>query len=103
MRPYDKRLLEAIKTVENPTVGHMLARVCLTANIPVTHVAHALEVTRMTVHLWYRGGEIRRSNRQMITLFMEYILRDTVSGRLPAKSLEDATAYIVDLTGVPMK
>jgi hypothetical protein len=103
MRPYDKRLLEVIRTIENPTLGQTLARACLSANIPVTHVAHALEVTRMTIHTWYRGGEIRGNNKKMINLFMDYVSRDTSSGRLPAKDLEDATKYIEELTGVRMK
>jgi hypothetical protein len=102
MRPYSKLLLESLKT-EKPTLGQQLARTCIAANLPITCVAHALEVTRMAIHSWYRGSEIRGNNKKMIEVFMTYLDRDTANGVLPVKDLDAAKAYIEDLTGIPMK
>lgn len=102
-RPYSNELLEYLgdPTVEN-TVGVQLGRLCVRANIPAMYVAHALEVSRLTIHSWFRGSDIRRNNRRMIEILMEHLREDLNGKTLPAKTRQDAKKYIEEITGMPI-
>lgn len=100
-RRYSDHLVQYLNdpTVEN-TVGVRLGRLCVDANIPAVYVAHATDVSRLTVHAWFRGGDIRRNNRRVIEVLIEHLERDMREGVLPAKSRQDAKQYIEGITGM---
>lgn len=100
-RRYSDALVQYLNdpTVEN-TVGVRLGRLCVEANIPAVYVAHATDVSRLTVHSWFRGGDIRRNNRRIIEVLIEYLEKDLDEGVLPAKSRLDARKYIEGITGM---
>jgi hypothetical protein len=102
-RRYSDELVQYLNdpTVEN-TVGVRLGRLCVEAKIPAVYVAHATDVSRLAVHAWFRGGDIRRHNRRIIEILIEHLQQDMDSGVLPAKSRQDAKQYIEGITGMPI-
>jgi len=97
-RPYSAKFLNELHTADN-TLGVELGRVCYAANIPASYVAAALETSRITVYGWFRGREMRQKNRKVVQAFMDLVEIDTKEGRLPAKNIKDAKAYIEEMVG----
>lgn len=104
MRRYSAEFLRSLDDPDvEPSVGMDLARVTVRAKIPGNYVAIALAVTRMTVHKWFRGQDIRKKKRAEVKAFINRIEQDLASGRLPAKNVKEVKKYIEDLTGMPIK
>lgn len=99
-RPYSEKFLRYIADTDDKTIGVELARLCIKANIPASHVATALEASRMTVYGWFRGRDIRAKKRKTIEVFMDIIRQDLETGVLPAKNAAGSRAYIASMIGV---
>jgi hypothetical protein len=99
-RPYSQKFMMELGNTDSNALGVQLAKLCVEANLPAKYVAVALETSRMTVHSWFRGHEIRKSKHKLITVFMDLVKQDMKHGRLPAKSHIDAKDYIQDMIGV---
>lgn len=99
-RPYGDKFLRFLNDTQEKELGIELARLCVTANIPASHVAAALEASRMTVYCWFRGQEIRKKKRKTVEVFMELVREDLSKGILPAKNAVASKAYIAALIGV---
>ena len=91
-RQLSPTLLQAIETAEE-SLGMSLARLCIKANLPVLYVSAMLGVSRMTLHTWYRGGEIRQSRHEKIETFMRLIDDDLQDGTLPKQNLNETKKY----------
>ena len=74
-----------------------LAKKCIRANIPAVHIAKLLDVSRMAVHLWFRGGKIDPSRVPMVEALIRIIDEDTKKGVLPLKGYKDAVKYYESL------
>jgi len=99
-RTYSKEFIKELGTLKPfDTTGIQLAKACIRANIPALYVANALEVTRMTVHSWFRGNPIRDKKRRLVAVFTELVEEDLDNGVLPAKSTAHARKYIEDMVG----
>lgn len=99
-RPYSEKFLRYIADTNDKSVGVELARLCIAANIPASHVATALEASRMTVYGWFRGRDIRAKKRKVIEVFIDMVRQDLETGVLPAKNVKEAKAYIASMIGV---
>lgn len=97
-RSYSDKLLRGLHTGED-TVGTRLAKLCIKTKLPARYVAVALEVSRMTVHTWFRGGPIRPKKHALIEAFIRLIKIDLDEGRLPARNLKDAKQYLESMVG----
>jgi hypothetical protein len=98
-RTYSQEFIDTLNK-KNPNItGIGLAQACIRANLPAKYVAEALEVTRMTVHSWFRGKPVRDNNRQLIEVFTDLVESDTAKGLLPAKNVAEAKAYIEAMIG----
>lgn len=75
-------------------LGVALGIACVEANLPAKYVAPALNVSRMTIHGWFRGSAIRLKNRQLVVALIRIIKEDKEKGILPAKSVADAKAWL---------
>ena len=97
-RTYSAKL---IKDLEGKTVKDglqiLLAKKCIKAKIPALHVAKLLGVSRMTIHLWFRGGEVNPSRAPMIEALIRIIDEDINKGVLPLKSYKDSIKYYESL------
>ena len=94
--PEYKEMLNSVVMPDN--LGVVLAKACVKANIPLKLVAKLFGVSRMTVHTWFRGGEIRSGRKQLIVAFLKVIEEDTAKGVLPLADFKSAKEYIHDLT-----
>lgn len=99
-RPYSEQFMRYIADTKEKTVGIELAKLCIAANIPASHVATALEASRMSVYGWFRGRDIRAKKRKVIEQFMDVIRTDMETGLLPAKNTAASRAYIASVIGV---
>lgn len=98
-RSYSDKLLLLINREDAKGLGCDLAKLCVKANLPASYVAHALNVTRMSVHSWFRGAKLRGKNRQIVEAFMSLVKKDLASGILPARSTAIAKKYIEEMIG----
>lgn len=100
-RPLSQRLLEQLENAEL-TPGVSLAKLCIRAKLPVLYVSPMLGVSRMTLHTWFRGGNIRAEHQAKIEKFMALIEDDIQSGVLPKKTLEETKEYAEAFSGRPI-
>ena len=97
-KSYSPEYVEMLSGVCMPdNLGVVLAKACVKANIPQKLVAKVFNVSRMTVHTWFRGGEIRSGRRQLIIAFLKVVEEDTAKGLLPLADFKSAKNYIQDL------
>jgi len=101
-KSYSPEYVEMLNAVVMPdNLGIVLAKACVKANIPLKLVGRALGVSRMTVHTWFRGGEIRPRRKQLILAFLKVIEEDTAKGILPLADYKSAKEYIHELNNEP--
>ncbi len=98
-RTYSQQFIEGLENANPQRAGIALAQACVKGNLPAKYVAYALEVTRMTVYSWFRGGHIRHKNLLKIEAITDLIESDTAKGILPAKNTAAAKAYLEDMVG----
>ena len=55
LRGYSYKLVQAIQAADPELLGVKLGLACIESNIPVTDVAKAFKVSRMTVYSWFTG------------------------------------------------
>lgn len=101
-RCYSQELIDIVKNSNPNMVGTALALACIKANLPANYVASVLNVTRMTIHSWFRGKPLRDKNRQLVEVFTDLVESDTAKGVLPAKSKAAAKKYLEDMVGRPI-
>lgn len=102
-RSYSESFLVDMYKANPNKPGVALARACVEANLPAKYVAIVLGVTRMTVYAWFRGKPIRNKNSKTAEAFTRLVRDDLLSGRLPAKSVADAKAYLGEMIGQEIK
>jgi hypothetical protein len=93
-RPYSEQFLLALRKADPTRIGVQLGRVCVKANLPTTYVAEAFNVSRMSIHSWFRGQYVREKNYERITKFIELVNKGLDKGVLPAMSSTDAKSFI---------
>jgi len=98
-RPYGQKFLMEVFSHEKPTLGIELARLCVRANLNTTHVAEALEVSRATIHSWFRGATINKSRHELVLAFIKLVTKDMESGVLPVSTSKGSKCYIESMLG----
>ena len=102
-RPYSTKFLSELDSADDTyRIGYRMAKLCVAANLPAKYVAEAVEVSRATVHNWFRGAVLRGKNEDIALAFIRLIEKDLEAGVLPVKSVKDAKAYIEDMIGKPI-
>ena len=82
---YTEKFLISLGKADPNNLGVKLARLCVDAKLPVTHVAKYLHVSRMTVHTWFKGGKISKDNIDAVKDFMKMLELGFEHGELPNK------------------
>ena len=93
-RPYSERFLLDLHKADPTRIGVQLGKVCVKANLPTSYVAKAFNVSRMSIHSWFRGQYIREKNYFKIDNFLKIVQTELDKGSLPAPSLEEAKKFI---------
>ena len=96
-RNYSEKLLLDIYDENQNELGKVLARICVKNNLPAIHVAKVFGVTRMSIHSWFRGSDIRGKNRKKIEEFLEEVRLANEAGKLPALNLKAAKDFLDSL------
>jgi len=96
-RPYSGQFLVELDRADPERIGVQLARICVRANLPATHVAKAFGVSRMSIHSWFRGKYVREKNYTKIKNFIKTVEDDLKTGHLPAKTSKFAKVYLESL------
>ena len=94
-KSYSPEYVRAIHSVGlHDNLGVQLARACIKANLPIIAVSKLLGVSRMTVHTWFRGGDMRDKSAEMVKTLLKVIEADTARGVLPLAGFKEARAYV---------
>jgi hypothetical protein len=93
-RPYSEKYLLSIDKLDPTRAGVQLGKLCVQANLPITYIAKAFNVSRMSIHSWFRGQYIREKNYFKIDNFLKIVQTELDKGSLPAPSLEEAKKFI---------
>ena len=93
-RPYSERFLLDLNKADPTRIGVQLGKVCVKANLPTSYVAKAFDVSRMSIHSWFRGQYVREKNYEKIAKFIELVNKGLDKGLLPAMTLTQAKNFI---------
>lgn len=93
-RPYSERFLLDLNKADPTRIGVQLGKVCVKANLPTSYVAKAFEVSRMSIHSWFRGQYVREKNYEKIYKFIGLVNKGLDRGLLPAMTLRQAQNFI---------
>jgi len=69
-KKYSQEFLLDLNKFDADRIGVQLAKACVNADLPIIEVAKVFEVSRMTIHSWFRGGPVRDKNTQKIKAFL---------------------------------
>lgn len=101
-RSLSRKLLARIDSDEGETLSMQLAKTTVAAKLPAMYVATMLGVSRMALHSWFRGGEMRPSRWPKVQEFIELIEDDIHAGVLPKETLAETKEYAEGFSGRPM-
>jgi hypothetical protein len=93
-RPYSEQFLISLQKADPTRIGVQLGKICVKANLPTTYVAEAFNVSRMSIHSWFRGQYVREKNYERIAKFIELVNKGLDKGMLPAVTSTDAKHFI---------
>jgi hypothetical protein len=93
-RPYSERFLLDLNKSDPTRIGVQLGKVCVKANLPTAYVAKAFDVSRMSIHSWFRGQYVREKNYEKINKFIGLVNKGLDKGLLPAMTLAEAKNFI---------
>lgn len=93
-RPYSPDFLATLNTLDPDNLGVQLAKLCVKAKLPTLYIARKLRVSRYTIHSWFRGQDIRDSNKIKVEAFIKEIDKGFNENKLPASGLNYAKQYL---------
>jgi hypothetical protein len=97
-RPYSEIFIRELARADQKNLGIRLANVCVKAQLPALYVSNALNVSRRTMHLWFRGNEVSSLNQAKVEDFIKEVEADLEEGLLPAKGLKAAKEYLQSIS-----
>lgn len=96
---------EFIKDLDTKTVKDgiqiLLAKRCVKAKLNTTLVAKLMNVSRMTVHSWFRGKPMKEDKVPIAQALIKIIDEDLAKGVLPIKDYKSSIEYYKSLTSGP--
>jgi len=98
-RPYSQKFLMELFSKDAAILGVRLARACVKANLGTAHVAAAFEVSRATIHTWFRGGDIKPRRHKLVEAFIDLVEKDMAKGDLPVSNSKQSKHYIEVMLG----
>lgn len=102
-RTYSDELIRSLYANEGKHLGADLGKLCVECNLPAAFVGSSLNVSRMTIHAWFRGtSKIRAKNAKMIDAFISLLRKDKEAGLLPVASQRAAREYLSNMVDKPI-
>ena len=93
-RPYSEQFILGLNHANPKRIGIKLAKVCVKAHFPIIYIADTFNVTRMSIHSWFRGGAVRDKNNTRIEIFIDLVEEGLANGSLPALNAPHAKTYL---------
>jgi uncharacterized protein YjcR len=93
-RPYSIDFLTTLNTLDPEKLGVQLAKLCVQANLPTLYIARKLGVSRYTIHSWFRGQYIRKTNKVKVEALIKEIDNGFSENKLPVSGLSYAKQYL---------
>jgi len=93
---YTEKYLRDLQNCNPIRLGVQLGRLCVSANLPPSEVAKVLEVSRMSVYNWFKGGAVRSRNVDRIEIFMRLVSDYIESKALPLQTLKETKQFMKD-------
>ena len=93
-RPYSQDFLANLYSLNPDNLGVQLAKLCVQANLPTLYIARKVGVSRYTIHSWFRGQYIRKTNKVKVEALMKEISKGLEENKLPVLSLSSAKQYL---------
>ena len=99
-RAYGHKFLMELQKADSNRLGVRLGRACVDANLPASYIAQVLQISRMTIYTWFRGGGVREDKRTSVEALLNILEQDLTNHRLPVDSINKARLYVQEITGV---
>ena len=99
---YSSAFVEAVQDAPVRSLGQELGLLCVQGNLRATYVAQVLNVTRMTVHLWFRGSSISPGKHFTVKALVKILKEDLENGTLPVKTAQAGRAYLQEMSNAPI-
>jgi hypothetical protein len=99
-RSYSEAFLRELAKADASHLGIKLARLCVEGRLPVAYVAKALQVSRMSLHSWFRGKAIAPNFYPRLEALIRDMEYDIRRGNLPVPDKPSSKKYLKSITGV---
>ena len=99
-KKYSSEFLVELNSLDEDKIGVRLAKACVNADLPIIEVAKVFDVSRMTIHSWFRGSPIRENNQIKIKQFLKALddaWQDQLehnTGELPISEMKKAREFL---------
>ena len=93
---YTERYLRDLYSFNEKRLGVQLGRLCVSANLPPSEVAKVLQVSRMSIYNWFKGGAVRSRNVDRIEIFMRLVSDYVVRNELPMQTYKETKQFVKD-------
>jgi hypothetical protein len=94
---YSDQFILGLHHANPQKMGVKLAKICVKAGLPAKYVADVFDVSRMTIHSWFRGGLARDKNNIKIKNFIAFIEKGLKNGDLPVGTIKQARIYLATI------
>ena len=93
-RPYSDKLLVHLASTDKQSPGINLGKACINAQLPIMHLAEALNVSRWTLHKWFRGENVASRFKADVESAYEAINTALQNNILPARERAESKKFI---------
>lgn len=93
-RPYSTDFIANLNSLNPDNLGVQLAKLCVRANLPTLYIARKLGVSRFTIHSWFRGQYIRKTNKVKVESLMKELDKGFAENKFPMITLSLAKQYL---------
>jgi predicted DNA-binding protein YlxM (UPF0122 family) len=93
---YTEKYLRDLQDCNPMRLGFQLGKLCVSANLPPSEVAKVLQVSRMSIYNWFKGGAVRSRNVDRIEIFMRLVSDYAVRDELPMQTYKETKQFVKD-------
>jgi hypothetical protein len=96
-KSYSEKFVLNLQKNTSDHIGIKMAKLCVKARLPIKDVANVFKVSRMAIHSWFRGSEIKEENVIKIQKFNSIIEARLLEGHLPKITSILAKHYLEEI------
>lgn len=96
-KSYSEKFVLNLQKNTSDHVGIQMAKLCVRARLPIKDVANVFNVSRMAIHSWFRGNEIKPENMSKIEKFNTIVATGLLEGHLPKITSISARHFLEEI------